>query len=85
MDIEDLSNGEHDLQAASSASSMRVALQLTSRQARRHVAADDSYGAHGSAHHVPGTESIWVKTFGCAHNVSDSEYIMGQLQEYGYK
>ena len=34
---------------------------------------------------VPGTQSIWVKTFGCAHNVSDAEYMMGQLQEYGYR
>ncbi|EIE26794.1 hypothetical protein COCSUDRAFT_35241 [Coccomyxa subellipsoidea C-169] len=28
---------------------------------------------------------IWVKTFGCAHNMSDSEYMMGQLQDYGYR
>jgi threonylcarbamoyladenosine tRNA methylthiotransferase CDKAL1 len=34
---------------------------------------------------VPGTQAIWVKTFGCAHNVSDTEYMMGQLQEYGYR
>ena len=24
---------------------------------------------------VPGTETIWMKTFGCAHNVSDGEYM----------
>ncbi|EFN58477.1 hypothetical protein CHLNCDRAFT_19538, partial [Chlorella variabilis] len=34
---------------------------------------------------VPGTQRIWVKTFGCSHNSSDSEYMMGQLQEYGFK
>lgn len=34
---------------------------------------------------VPGTQAIWVKTFGCSHNVSDAEYMMGQLQEYGYR
>ncbi len=33
----------------------------------------------------PGTQRIFVKTFGCAHNSSDSEYMMGQLQEYGFK
>ncbi|PNH05950.1 Threonylcarbamoyladenosine tRNA methylthiotransferase [Tetrabaena socialis] len=33
---------------------------------------------------VPGTEAVWVKTFGCSHNISDSEYMAGQLQEYGY-
>jgi Uncharacterized protein family UPF0004 len=38
-----------------------------------------------SASLVPGTQAVWVKTFGCAHNTSDSEYIAGQLQEYGYR
>lgn len=35
--------------------------------------------------HVPGTQSVWVKTFGCAHNVSDGEYMAGQLQAFGYR
>lgn len=34
---------------------------------------------------LPGTQSIWVRTFGCAHNQSDSEYMLGQLQENGYR
>lgn len=34
---------------------------------------------------VPGTQKVYVKTFGCSHNVSDSEYMMGQLVEYGYQ
>lgn len=34
---------------------------------------------------VPGTQLIWVKTFGCSHNQSDSEYMMGLLQAYGYR
>lgn len=25
-----------------------------------------------------------VRTFGCSHNVSDSEYMEGMLAEYGY-
>jgi threonylcarbamoyladenosine tRNA methylthiotransferase CDKAL1 len=25
-----------------------------------------------------------VKTFGCSHNISDSEFMVGQLSEYGY-
>ena len=32
-----------------------------------------------------GPSPVWVKTFGCAHNVSDSEYMAGQLSGYGYK
>lgn len=34
--------------------------------------------------HVPGTQSIFIKTYGCSHNVSDSEYMAGQLASYGY-
>lgn len=33
---------------------------------------------------IPGTQKIYVKTFGCSHNMSDSEFMMGQLVEYGY-
>jgi len=33
---------------------------------------------------IPGTQSVWLKTFGCAHNVSDSEYMAGLLNSYGY-
>ncbi|XP_076246694.1 threonylcarbamoyladenosine tRNA methylthiotransferase [Calliopsis andreniformis] len=34
---------------------------------------------------VPGTQTIYVKTWGCTHNNSDSEYMAGQLAVYGYK
>ena len=33
---------------------------------------------------VPGTASIYVQTWGCAHNTSDSEYMTGQLAQHGY-
>ena len=26
-----------------------------------------------------------MKTYGCSHNISDSEYMAGLLQDYGYK
>ncbi|XP_061196198.1 threonylcarbamoyladenosine tRNA methylthiotransferase-like [Saccostrea echinata] len=34
---------------------------------------------------IPGTQKIWLKTWGCSHNNSDSEYMAGQLASYGYK
>ncbi|KAG7196432.1 hypothetical protein KM043_018536 [Ampulex compressa] len=34
---------------------------------------------------IPGTQTIYVKTWGCTHNSSDSEYMAGQLAAYGYK
>ncbi|XP_028549853.1 threonylcarbamoyladenosine tRNA methylthiotransferase isoform X2 [Dendrobium catenatum] len=32
---------------------------------------------------IPGTQTIFVKTFGCSHNQSDSEYMAGQLSAFG--
>ena len=34
---------------------------------------------------VPGVQTVYVRTFGCSHNQSDSEYMMGILQAYGYR
>ncbi|XP_011873193.1 PREDICTED: threonylcarbamoyladenosine tRNA methylthiotransferase [Vollenhovia emeryi] len=33
---------------------------------------------------IPGTQTIYVKTWGCTHNSSDTEYMAGQLATYGY-
>ncbi|GBM77183.1 Threonylcarbamoyladenosine tRNA methylthiotransferase [Araneus ventricosus] len=33
---------------------------------------------------IPGTQNVYVKTWGCAHNSSDSEYMAGLLNENGY-
>lgn len=33
---------------------------------------------------VPGSQKVYVKTFGCQHNQSDGEYMMGQLAMHGY-
>ena len=34
---------------------------------------------------VPGTQRVWLKTFGCAHNTSDSEYMAGQVSFFELK
>jgi threonylcarbamoyladenosine tRNA methylthiotransferase CDKAL1 len=34
---------------------------------------------------IPGRGVVHVKTFGCSHNVSDSEFMAGQLGAYGYE
>lgn len=34
---------------------------------------------------IPGTQVIYMKTWGCTHNSSDSEYMAGQLAAYGYR
>jgi len=34
---------------------------------------------------IPGTQNVMFKTYGCSHNTSDSEFMMGLLADYGYK
>ena len=34
---------------------------------------------------LPEAFRVWVKTFGCAHNTSDAEYMAGQLAAYGFR
>ncbi|RYG63744.1 hypothetical protein EON64_15320 [archaeon] len=34
---------------------------------------------------IPGTQKVWLKTYGCSHNTSDSEYMEGMLTKYGYE
>ncbi|XP_064605868.1 threonylcarbamoyladenosine tRNA methylthiotransferase-like [Liolophura sinensis] len=44
----------------------------------------EAFGAPVADSHIPGTQKIYVKTWGCSHNNSDSEYMAGQLASYGY-
>jgi threonylcarbamoyladenosine tRNA methylthiotransferase CDKAL1 len=81
LDIEDLS--KQDAGPISSSSQLSVTLQ--SSASRKGRSKQEQLDEPDPDSKVPGTQSIWVKTFGCAHNVSDSEYMMGQLQAYGYK
>ncbi len=34
---------------------------------------------------VPGSASVHVRTWGCAHNSSDGEYMSGMLASQGYR
>jgi len=40
--------------------------------------------ADGASPAPPGSQSVYVKTYGCSHNASDSEYMCGLLAAYGY-
>ncbi|KAL1495882.1 hypothetical protein AB1Y20_014526 [Prymnesium parvum] len=52
---------------------------------RPRAAAATEESAAAAAEQVPGSHSIWVKTYGCSHNHSDSEYMCGLLAQYGYR
>jgi threonylcarbamoyladenosine tRNA methylthiotransferase CDKAL1 len=38
----------------------------------------------GNDAHLPGRQNIYLRVWGCSHNVSDKEYMAGILQDYGY-
>ncbi|CAI5467871.1 unnamed protein product [Closterium sp. Yama58-4] len=68
--------------------------EAVSETARIGDGAANALAEHGDGIHredegapasVPGTQSIYIKTFGCSHNQSDSEYMAGQLAAFGYQ
>lgn len=53
-----------------------VVISRVTRSRGREAAVGDSF--------IPGSHAIYVRTWGCAHNSSDSEYMAGQLAAKGY-
>lgn len=80
-DIEDLAF------SATSTTDRPAPRGTVSHVSRRAVPAEQSFPAAVDAAQpstVPGSQKVWVKTFGCSHNTSDAEFMAGQLAEYGY-
>ena len=82
-DIEDILNGvtleDHDDERSAPTSHVQIRNQLN--KARRR----NKRGRHREEEkNVPGTQKIWVRTYGCSHNVADSETMSGLLDQYGY-
>ena len=73
MDIEDISVTLRDSSPASTVVLPRFPIESGSKIEEK------------AAPIVPGTQRIYLKTYGCSHNVSDSEYIQGILGSYGYR
>ena len=82
-DIEDMTAPAND----SARPSRGVARRVVRRAEKRAPAGEAEEGEEQlpPSAHVPGTQSIYVKTYGCSHNHSDSEYMCGLLAQYGYK
>ncbi|KAL3868434.1 hypothetical protein ACJMK2_041242 [Sinanodonta woodiana] len=82
-DIEDFAaSGDHqgDLRSASRKYVLPKARKFKSKY-RQHT--DDSEKILADSV-IPGTQKIYLRTWGCSHNNSDSEYMAGQLAAYGY-
>jgi len=88
-DIEDLgpSLDGMDLDETSSRNRESVTIRRTRQSAKKtekNVIAEEYKGATPEAA-LPGVGTVWLKTWGCSHNVSDSEYMAGQLAVHGYE
>jgi threonylcarbamoyladenosine tRNA methylthiotransferase CDKAL1 len=54
---------------------------------RKRTKRDPQEEVEGDQQHqsiISGTQTVYVKTWGCSHNNSDSEYMAGQLAQFGY-
>ena len=90
LDIEDMAfdHSESDDERRKEVNTIKKNFTKKQRQNRafdKEAMVGKESGEGDGSSQVPGTQKIYVKTFGCSHNVSDSEYMMGQLVEYGYK
>jgi threonylcarbamoyladenosine tRNA methylthiotransferase CDKAL1 len=57
---------------------------VINKKSKQELENNDNFNKNESSN-IPGLAKIWVKTWGCTHNTSDSEYMAGQLAAYGYK
>jgi threonylcarbamoyladenosine tRNA methylthiotransferase CDKAL1 len=93
-DIEDLAYGESALDAPRVDKSSLIfpkkatAIEAKKRNTQACTSGNNQQqsncGARGSGD-IPGTQKVWIKTYGCSHNVSDSEYMEGILSSYGFQ
>jgi threonylcarbamoyladenosine tRNA methylthiotransferase CDKAL1 len=87
-DLEDIGNGASSQFERPSRGVRLRARRAAPGAARSDAASSDvpSVAADGApmTPPLPGSQSVYVKTYGCSHNASDSEYICGLLAEYGY-
>ena len=81
QDIEDMgrSAGAEEHASFSNRTTPRQLLKSNFLSEHHNVDVEDHKGS------APGTQKIFLKTYGCSHNVSDSEYMAGILQTYGYR
>ena len=78
-DIEDILKGGDQVEDEERSSVGHVQIRNQLNKARRKRVEEDE------GKNVPGTQKIWVRTYGCSHNVSDSETMSGLLDAYGYE
>lgn len=78
-DIEDLISSQDITPKERYSSRKHIAVRVKRKKEQPELPEAPTYSSI-----IPGTQTIFVKTWGCTHNSSDSEYMAGQLAAYGY-
>ena len=73
-DIEDIVTTRDDVRSSPNIN------QVLPRALRKHAPPPSAEGDS----FIPGSQSVYVKTWGCSHNTSDGEYMAGLLAASGY-
>jgi threonylcarbamoyladenosine tRNA methylthiotransferase CDKAL1 len=76
-DIEDI---QVDVRPENEAKSSVILPKKTKKARERRVVANKE-----QREIVPGTQTVFFKTWGCGHNASDGEYMLGLLVDYGFQ
>lgn len=86
-DIEDILKDDHQFQELTNSEISRSANKsyVLPKSVKKTTGLENDTIEGDEFSNVPGLAKIWVKTWGCTHNTSDSEYMAGQLAAYGYE
>ncbi len=80
-DIEDCMSG---VKLPSPSDRIRVENKILPKALRRKLSSSTTSPVAIGDSFIPGTQSIFIKTWGCSHNNSDGEYMAGLLGASGY-
>lgn len=80
-DIEDIFNDESHEQQRLTRNELTARVRKKSSKAKNDANEENDCRLESF---VPGTQNIFIKTWGCTHNSSDSEYMAGLLASNGY-
>ncbi len=80
-DIEDCMSG---VKLPSPSDRIRVENKILPKALRRKPSSSTTSPVAIGDSFIPGTQSIFIKTWGCSHNNSDGEYMAGLLGASGY-
>ena len=82
MDIEDLAKQSEEKEEKTQIKKIKK-----SKNKKSESSDEDDTGNDGDNiihENIPGKGKVHIKTYGCSHNTSDTEYMMGLLYDYGY-